>query len=536
MMDVKTKKKKALNAAMVAVAAAIVVAGGLFVANLRGGAAPSEEDGAPAIAVERTVGTVNVVRGGIGYGLDAGSALQDGDVVETGVDSSVEVSVEGTGSAVLGVSAGMTVRTAGDSAAAADDAQVDGTSAGDGAQLGDQASTDGEPSGESAFLAGEQAGDQTGAGGAQDDGSAAGGDAQAAASVPTFELSEGEIFIDAAASDAGDAASAPAIGVSSALVSARSADAAYLLSAHTGSAAVQVLGGSVELSDGAVVEAGQVASFSAQEDGSVASSTAQLEAAALDDFAIAQAQRSLEAGRTLCFGADELSRVVADREAAKAAQEEAAKAADEEAAKAEAEKAEAEDGEQAESEASEPEGSPAPDAGGEGSGEGVGQESGQPQAPEGEGGGQQAPDEPAAPPEPAKKTVTIEIRCDTILSNWADLAPGKSAFVPVDGTVLAATTVEFSDGETVFDVLSRACAEHGIQLEYSYTPVYGSYYIEGIDNLYEFDCGPQSGWTYQVNSYPPVYGSSGYVVSDGDAIVWRYTCKGFGADVGVAAG
>lgn len=39
-----------------------------------------------------------------------------------------------------------------------------------------------------------------------------------------------------------------------------------------------------------------------------------------------------------------------------------------------------------------------------------------------------------------------------------DLEKGKEVYVPSDGTILPRTTVEFKDGETVFDVLKRACA------------------------------------------------------------------------------
>lgn len=127
---------------------------------------------------------------------------------------------------------------------------------------------------------------------------------------------------------------------------------------------------------------------------------------------------------------------------------------------------------------------------------------------------------------------TIEIRCDTILNNLADLTEGKNAYVPANGTILATSTLEFAEGETVLDVLQRACSLAEIQLEYSWTPMFDSYYVEGINNLYEFDCGQQSGWMYQVNGWYPNYGCSAYALKDGDVIVWNYTCKGYGADLG----
>ena len=140
---------------------------------------------------------------------------------------------------------------------------------------------------------------------------------------------------------------------------------------------------------------------------------------------------------------------------------------------------------------------------------------------------------PDDPPKPeTKMSCTIEIRCDTILNNMQDLNPGLDVYVPDSGTILPTTTVTFTQGETVFDVLKRICDARGIQIEYSYTPMYGSYYVEGINNLYEFDCGQQSGWMYKVNGWFPNYGCSEYILDAGDEIVWCYTCKGLGTDVG----
>ena len=36
--------------------------------------------------------------------------------------------------------------------------------------------------------------------------------------------------------------------------------------------------------------------------------------------------------------------------------------------------------------------------------------------------------------------------------------------------------------------------------------MYNSYYIEGINHLYEFDVGPESGWMYKVDEWFPNYG------------------------------
>ena len=127
---------------------------------------------------------------------------------------------------------------------------------------------------------------------------------------------------------------------------------------------------------------------------------------------------------------------------------------------------------------------------------------------------------------------TITIRCDTIFDNVDALEEAKAPYVPASGEILPVVTVEFTPGETVFDVLQRVCEASELQLEYSWTPLYDSYYVEGINHLYEFDCGFESSWMYKVNGWFPNYGCSAYELQGGEEIVWYYTCKGLGTDVG----
>ncbi|MBO4359664.1 MAG: DUF4430 domain-containing protein [Eubacteriaceae bacterium] len=129
-------------------------------------------------------------------------------------------------------------------------------------------------------------------------------------------------------------------------------------------------------------------------------------------------------------------------------------------------------------------------------------------------------------------TCTISIVCYTLLDHMGDLAEGKNSFVPPNGIILAPSTVQFVSGETVYDILKRACSASGIPIQYSWTVEFGGYYVEGINNLCEFDCGPESGWMYSVNGWFPNYGSSNYLLSDRDIIVWHYTCEGLGRDLG----
>ncbi len=128
-------------------------------------------------------------------------------------------------------------------------------------------------------------------------------------------------------------------------------------------------------------------------------------------------------------------------------------------------------------------------------------------------------------------TCTFSIECSTILNNLSDLDPHKLELVSSDGVILAPTAVTFYEGESVYDVLGRVCKENGIHMEASWTPVYNSAYVEGINNLYEFDCGALSGWMYAVDGWYPNYGCSRYQLKDGEKVEWRYTCD-LGRDVG----
>lgn len=148
------------------------------------------------------------------------------------------------------------------------------------------------------------------------------------------------------------------------------------------------------------------------------------------------------------------------------------------------------------------------------------------------------PEGKPAPVEPQDVTVTdvahvctISISCTTILDHMDWLDPEKVELVPEDGVILAPVTVTFYEGESVFNVLQRTCRQNGIHMEFENTPMYNSAYIEGIHNLYEFDCGELSGWMYSVNGWFPNYGCSRYALQAGDVIRWVYTCD-LGYDVG----
>lgn len=128
-------------------------------------------------------------------------------------------------------------------------------------------------------------------------------------------------------------------------------------------------------------------------------------------------------------------------------------------------------------------------------------------------------------PQKTLYSCTISISCSTILNNIENCKANKVDIVPQDGWILKPLKVDFTEGETVFDVLQRTCRENNIQMESNFNPIYSSAYIEGIANIYEFDVGQLSGWQYSVDGDFPNFGCSLYKLKDGQNIKWLYTCN-----------
>ncbi len=120
---------------------------------------------------------------------------------------------------------------------------------------------------------------------------------------------------------------------------------------------------------------------------------------------------------------------------------------------------------------------------------------------------------------------TLYVNCKSVLQNYDMLKENKKSVIPKNGVIYEEKSVSFSEGESVFDILKREMKSSNIHLEFVYTPVYNSAYIEGIGNLYEFDCGDTSGWSYKVNGVKPNYGCSQYIVKNGDNIEFYYSCS-----------
>ncbi len=90
-----------------------------------------------------------------------------------------------------------------------------------------------------------------------------------------------------------------------------------------------------------------------------------------------------------------------------------------------------------------------------------------------------------------------------------------------DGSyILPEMTAVYEEGDTVLSILIQVGKDQEIPVVFS--GLKKAAYIQGIDNLFEFDKGSESGWIYKVNGEAPLKSCGAYPVSDGDEIRWIY--------------
>lgn len=129
---------------------------------------------------------------------------------------------------------------------------------------------------------------------------------------------------------------------------------------------------------------------------------------------------------------------------------------------------------------------------------------------------------------PDENICYVLVTCKTALES-GKLSDSMLSILPEDGVILDSFELEYEEGATVFDVFSDAVRQNKIHMEFSGNAKIP--YIEGVANLYEFDCGPLSGWMYRVNSWFPSFSMGQYKVEPGDTVEIIYTCD-LGDDVG----
>jgi hypothetical protein len=112
--------------------------------------------------------------------------------------------------------------------------------------------------------------------------------------------------------------------------------------------------------------------------------------------------------------------------------------------------------------------------------------------------------EPVLEPEPPSVTLTIRGEGDI-------------------GIILENYSIPLTEGDTVLELTKQAARREKIPMEYSGRGALA--YVEGINGLYEFDHGPESGWLYYVNGEQPVQGAGVYKPAPGDKVEWVYVLE-----------
>lgn len=96
-----------------------------------------------------------------------------------------------------------------------------------------------------------------------------------------------------------------------------------------------------------------------------------------------------------------------------------------------------------------------------------------------------------------------------------------------DDYILKDYKINVKEGTSSFEGLAIACKENKIQM--SSKGRGKTVYVDGIDNLYEFDDGSESGWLYRVNGKFPDKSAGSTILNKGDELHWLYT-KDLGKD------
>ena len=128
------------------------------------------------------------------------------------------------------------------------------------------------------------------------------------------------------------------------------------------------------------------------------------------------------------------------------------------------------------------------------------------------------------PGEVASVECIMTIDCSSISGNGALTVAGKPWLEPYAANpyILSPVNIRVSDANGdgrigVDEAIKQACNEYGIQYEFK-----SSSYLRGMNYLYEFDAGENSGWMYKVNGRIPNRGCNSYFLNGGEDIIWYY--------------
>ena len=125
--------------------------------------------------------------------------------------------------------------------------------------------------------------------------------------------------------------------------------------------------------------------------------------------------------------------------------------------------------------------------------------------------------------EPKVVNCTVTIDCSSISGNGALTAAGNPQLeaYAANPTILSANinvSDTNDDGKVgVDEAIKQACDAYGIQYEFK-----SSSYLSGMNYLYEFNAGPNSGWMYKVNGRVPNKGCNSYYLNGSEDVLWYY--------------
>ena len=126
--------------------------------------------------------------------------------------------------------------------------------------------------------------------------------------------------------------------------------------------------------------------------------------------------------------------------------------------------------------------------------------------------------------EPVAVICAIAIDCSSISGNGILSAAGKPWLEPyaANPSILSPAEIKVNDANGdgrvgVDEAVKQACNTYGIQYEFK-----GGSYLKGMNYLYEFDAGKNSGWMYSVNGISPNKGCNSYYLNGGEDILWYY--------------
>ncbi len=125
--------------------------------------------------------------------------------------------------------------------------------------------------------------------------------------------------------------------------------------------------------------------------------------------------------------------------------------------------------------------------------------------------------------EPKVVNCTVTIDCSSISGNGALTAAGNPQLEAYAANpIILSVNINVSDANDdgkvgVDEAIKQACDAYGIQYEFK-----SSSYLSGMNYLYEFNAGPNSGWMYKVNGRVPNKGCNSYYLNGSEDVLWYY--------------